>query len=216
MRLVKFNPQAFDQFLSGIGQKVQWRRSWACACVNPDSGAPDPKHQLCLGKGRLWDAPVATVTGIASQNVQLEWQNSGLYEAGDMVLSIPQVSPLWDAGQYDRILLLNSTDVFSQPFKRGAPNERLLFTPARITRCFWLSPSNPNEIIEGGLPVFDANGYPSWPNGGEPPPGTKYSLTGEKFDEYFVFLSLASDRNEHSGMRLPKRLTARKWDLFGR
>lgn len=214
---MKFNPARFDSFLTGIGQEVKWRRSYACACVSLDSGAPDPKHSLCQGKGRVWDAPIKTVTGIASQNVQLEWQNSGLYESGDMVLSIPQSSPLWDAGQYDRILLLNSTDVFSQPFTRGAPNERLLFTPARFTRCFWLHPQNQNQIVEGGLPVVDGSGHLSWPGGvGEPPPGTKYSLTGEKFDEYFVFLSLPSDRNEHSGMRLPKRVTARKWDLFGR
>lgn len=214
---MRFNAASFDSFLAGIGQKVQWRRSYACACVNPESGAPDPKHALCQGKGRLWNPPVETVTGIASQQVQIEWQNSGMYEAGDMVLSIPQASPLWDAGQFDRILLLNSTDVFSQPFTRGAPNERLLFKTARFTRCFWLHPQDRNQIVEGGLPVVDDNGNMTWPGGvGEPPPGMKYSLTGEKFDEYFVFLQLLTDRNQHSGMRLPKRVTVRKWDLFGR
>ncbi len=214
---MRFNAARFDSFLQNIGQQVDWRRSYACACVNPDSGAPDPKHALCQGKGRIWDPPVSTVTGIASQQVQLEWQNSGLYENGDMVLSIPQASPLWDAGQFDRILMRNSTDVFSQPLTRGAPNERLLFKPAKLVRCFWLHPQYPNQIVEGALPVVDANGNLSWPGGvGEPPPGTKYSLTGEKFDEYFIFLGLPSDRNQHGGMRLPKRVTARKWDLFGR
>lgn len=212
---MRFNPAAFDRHLLNIGQKVQWRRSYACACVNPATGQPDPKHALCSGKGRLWDPPVDTVTGIASQNVQVEWQNSGLFEAGDMVLSIPQASPMWDAGQFDRILLLNSTDVFSQPLTRGAPTERLLFTPASLTRCFWLHPQNRNQVVEGPLPVIDAEGRPTWASGG-PPPGVVYSLTGTKFDEYFVFLQLPSDRNQHSGMRLPRRITARRWDLFGR
>lgn len=132
-----------------------------------------------------------------------------------MVLSVPQSSPLWDAGQFDRILLLNSTDVFSQPLTRGAPTERLLFTPASLDRCFWLHPQDRNQVVEGPLPTMDAEGRPTFGPGG-PPPGVVYSLTGTKFDEYFVFLQLPSDRNQHSGMRLPRRITARKWDLFGR
>jgi len=215
---MRFNAAAFDRFLENIGQAVTWRHSYGCACVSPDSGAPDPKHALCQGKGRLWDPAVSTVVGVASQSVQLQWQNSGSYEAGDMVLTIPQSSPVWElGGQYDRILMLNSTDVFSMPLKRGSFKERLLFKPEKIARCFWLHPQNREVIVEGDLPTVDANGNLSWAPGAlEPPAGVTYSLTGTKFDEYFIFLELPSDRNEHSGMRLPKRVTARKWDLFGR
>lgn len=213
---MRFNPGAFDRFLTGIGQQVEWRRSYACACVIPTSGAPDPKHALCSGKGRLWDPPVPTVTGVASQSVTAEWMQSGQYETGDMVLSIPQVSPLWNAGQFDRVLMLNSTDVFSMPLTRGAPNERLLLKVQSIDRCFWLHPTT-RLVVEGGIPVVDADGNLSWPGGvGEPPPGMLYSLTGQKFDEYFIFGQYPSDRNQHSGMRLPRKLVARKWDLFGR
>lgn len=213
---MRFNPAAFDSFLGNIGQAVAWRRSYSCACVSPDSGNPDPKHALCSGKGRLWEPPVETVTGIASQQVQQQWMASGQYENGDMVLSVPQASPLWDAGAFDRILALNSTTVFSQPLKRGAPSERLLFQPAKLTRCFWLHPQDRNVIVEGNLPEVDASGNLSWSGGGEPPPGTSYSLTGEKNDEYFIFQDLASDRNQHQGMRLPRRVVARKWDLMNR
>lgn len=213
---MKFNASAFDSHLANIGQQVEWRRSYACACTNPATGQADPKHKLCNGKGRLWDAPKPTVVGVSSQKVQAEWQALGLYESGDMVLTVPQSSPLWDSGQFDRILLLNSTNIFSQPMVRGAPNERLLFRTRTILRCFWLGPAPAREIVEGVVPTIDANGVPSWPAGGEPPAGTQYSLTGEKYDEYFVFGAFPSDRNEHSGMRLPKRIVARKWDLFAR
>lgn len=214
---MQFNPAAFDTFLAGIGQQVEWRQAFTCACVNPSSGSPDPKHQLCSGKGRLWQPPVLTVTGIARQETLAEWKTSGLYENGDMVLSIPQASPLWNAGQFDRILMLNSTDVFSQPMTRGAPNERLLFRVQAFMRCFWLNPANRNEIVDGSLPVVDANGNLSWPGGvGAPPMGTVYSLTGTKYDEYFVFSSWPSDRNQHQGVRLPKRVVVRKWDLLAR
>ena len=214
---MQFNAAAFDRHLANIGQQIVWRRSYACACVNPASGNPDPKHALCAGKGRLWVAGVRDVIGIARQDTVAEWVQSGLYESGDMVLSIPQSSPMWDgAGPFDRVVMLNSDDVFSQPLVRGAPAERLLFVPARIDRVFWLSPADKNVIVEGSIPVCDANGVLSWPNGGAPPLGVSYSLTGLKQSEYFIFGRWPSDRNQHSGMRLPKRVIARKWDLFGK
>jgi len=213
---MRFNPAAFDRHLNNIGQKVQWRRSYACACVNPASGAPDPKHALCAGKGRIWDKPVDTVAGVARQETLAEWMKAGLWESGDMVLSIPQASALWDAGQFDRVTMLNATDVFSQPMVRGAPTEKFLFTPVKIDRVFWLHPQT-RDVVEGGIPVVGANGVPSWPGGvGEPPPGASYSITGTRYDEYYIFNSLPSDRNQHQGMKLPKRVICRKWDLFGR
>lgn len=212
---MRFNSSAFDRFLTDIGQKVEWRRSFSCACVNLASGQADPRHALCSGKGRIWEPPVPTVTGVASQKVQMQWAQMGQWEQGDMVLSIPQSSPLWNAGQYDRVTSMNSTDVFSQPMVRGAPTERLIFAVEAITRCFWLHPQT-RVIVEGGLPVVSPTGTLSWPNGGEPPPGMTYSLTGTKHSEYFIWGEMTSDRNQHSGMALPRRVVARKWDLFGR
>jgi hypothetical protein len=212
---MKFNAAAFDRHLANIGQDVLWRRSYACACVNPASGQPDPKHALCLGKGRLWDAPVRTVVGVSHQEVNAELAPMGLWESGDLSLSIPQYSGLWDAGQYDRVTMLNATTVFSQPLTRGAPSERLLFQPKIISRVFWLHPQT-RAVVEGGIPVVDNSGMLSWPGVGEPPAGTTYSITGEKFDEYFVWMAFPSDRNMHQGMRLPKKAVVRRFDLFSR
>jgi hypothetical protein len=167
-----------------------------------------------MGKGRLWDEPVETVTGVASQKIQQQWAQMGLYEMGDTVLSVPQASPLWEAGPFDRVLMLNSTDVFSMPLVRGAPSERLLFQPAAITRCFWLHPTT-RQVVEGGLPAV-VDGLPAWSGEGAPPAGVTYSLTGTRHPEYFVFTELSNDRNQHQGMRLPRRLVARKFDLFNR
>lgn len=214
---MRFNPRAFDRFIANIGQEVLWRRAYACACLNPHSGAPDPKHQLCLGKGRLWDEPVETVIGIASQDVSSELIAAGLWESGDMVMTIPQESPVWEfGGQFDRVVLRNSTDMFSQPMTRGSPSERLIFPVAAVSRVFWLHPQTRN-LVEGAVPTIGSDGRPTWPGGvGEPPPGTTYSISGEKFSEYYIYGQYPSDRNEHSGMRLPKRVTLRKFDLFGR
>lgn len=211
---MRLNPGAFNRHLAHMGQAVSWRAAYACACVNPDSGQPDPKHQLCRGKGWLWDAGVDTVTGISAQQVTAKAIAAGLFEVGDTVATIPENSVMYSAGRFDRVLLKNSTTKFSQPLKRGAPVERLLFTVAKLTRVFWLDAQK--QPVEGTLPQVDDSGNLSWPNGGAPPAGATYSLTGEKFDEYFVAGDLVSDRNHHGGARLPRKVTLRKWDLFGR
>lgn len=213
--MMQFDPGAFDDWLGNIGQQMEWRRSYVCPCVNPASGHPDPRHALCNGKGRIWNDSVRTVVGVASQKVQLQWAQMGLWEAGDTVLSIPQSSPMWGCGPFDRIVDVNSQDAFTMVLQRGAPTERLLFRPASLGRCFWLHPTT-RLPVDGGIPVVAADGTLSWAGVDEPPPGTSYSLTGTKFSEYFIFQELTSNRNQHQGMRLPKRVVARRWDLFGR
>ena len=212
---MRLNPAAFDAHLNNIGQTLEWRRSYACACVSPSSGAPDPKHALCMGKGRLWDPAVSTVAGVASQAVQVQWIQSGQFENGDLVVSVPQSSAMYNAGQFDRVVMKNSTDVFSMPLTRGAPSERILFPIHSINRVFWLHPTT-RLVVEGGIPDFDAGGHLVWREGGEPPAGMVYSVTGIKYTEYFVFQGLLSDRGEHKGARLPKKVVMRAWDLFGR
>ena len=214
---MRLNPAAFNSWIANIGQRLLWRRSYACACVNPASGAPDPKHALCAGKGRLWNDPLETVCGVAKQDVTPEMIAAGLFDSGDLQLTIPSSSPMWaGSGRFDRVVLLNSTDVFSQPFTHGAPTEKIIFPVALLERCFWLAPVT-RVVVEGSVPVVAANGTLSWPGGvGEPPPATTYSLTGIKYDEYYVLDQMPSDRNEHSGAKLPKRVVMRKYDLFGR
>ena len=213
---MRFNPSLFDRHLANIGQRVLWRQSFSCACVNPSSGQADPKHALCGGKGRIWNDPIATVAGVPSQATQAKWAAMGMYASGDLVLAIPQASPMWEAGHFDRITALDSTDAFSQPLVRGALSERLLFMPASITRVFWLDPVT-RLPVAGVIPTVGADGIPVWAGGlGAPVPGVTYSITGTKHTEYFLFDNFPSDRNQHSGMRLPKRVVARQWDLFSR
>lgn len=214
---MRLNPAHFNRHLNNIGQKLKWRRSYACACVNPASGQPDPKHSVCHGKGRIWDAGVTTVGGVAKQVVKPQMAGLGIWESGDMQLTVPESSPMWaDAGKYDRVLLLNSTDVFSLPLVRGGVNEKVIFTVQSVSRCFYLHPTT-KAIVDCDLPTVGADGVPVWVSGAnEPPPNAAYSLTGQKYDEYFVIDSMPSDRNEHQGARLPKLLQLRKWDLFGR
>lgn len=214
---MRFNAGKFDRFLGNIGQQVLWRRSWRCSCVSQTTGSPDPKCQLCSKKGIIWDGPVQTVCGVAGQKAQTEWAKFGQWENGDLVVTIPQDSPLWDAGQFDRVTMLNATDRFSLPLTRGAPNESLLrFSVVKIDRVFWKHPST-GDLVEGSIPTL-ANGVPTWDaeDDNQPMAGVTYSITGWGYFEYFIFRDLPSSRNMHSGMRLPKKVVLRRLDLLNR
>lgn len=211
---MRLNPGHFNRFLNNIGQQFLWRRAYACSCVDPHSGAPDTKCSFCVGKGRQWIEPVRASAASAGQKTQVSWAKMGLYEQGDMVMTVPENSPLWDAGQFDRVTMLNATDRFSQPMKRGAPTEKLLFTVKQVDRVFWINKAT-NTIVEGGIPTFDANGRPVWA-AGEPPPGMSYSISGTRLSEYFIYMDLPRNRNMHDGARLPKLTVLRRWDLMGR
>lgn len=212
---MRFNKQWFNRHLANIGQQMIWRKAYACSCVNPDSGAPDPKCGLCGKKGRIWVDGTETVCALAGQKTHAEWANTSMWEAGDVVVTIPENSPMWDAGQFDKVIMLNATDRFSLPLRRGGHGDNLsMYEVKSIERVFWKHPQT-GALVEGGIPELQPDGQLVWTDR-EPPPGTSYSITGWQFSAYFVWGDFPSNRNSHSGMRLPKRVVLRRWDLLGR
>lgn len=234
---MRLNPAAFNSHLNHIGQQFMWRKSFRCPCVNPNSGAAKPGCPVCSGKGSIWNPAVAAVAGMAGQKIQQRWQQMGQWQDGDAVVTIGSDSPMYEMGKYDRVLMLNSTDYFSLVLTHGGPQEKIHEPVEKIKRVFWLKPDG-SGIFEGGIPTVNADGtlawnntYPLYANGiyptdgsqvangttnGEPPIGVQYSITGTRFSEYFIWDQFPSDRNEHSGARLPKRVVLRRFDLFGR
>jgi hypothetical protein len=90
-----------------------------------------------------------------------------------------------------------------------------MFTVESIERVFWKQ-AGTQTTVDGGIPSVSDNGVLSWPGGGEPPPGTTYSITGRKRSEYFVYQDLPNNRNMHDGFRLPRTTILRRFDLLGR
>lgn len=210
---MRLNPQAFNRHLDHMGQVVSWRQAYACPCKNPHSGAADTKCPQCFGKGWLWTAALEGVVGVPNQKTQREWAQYGMWESGDMVVSIPENSPVYEIGQADRIVMLNATDRFSLTLTHGAQTERLIGMIEKVTRVFWLDAQK--NIVEGGIPAVADNGTLTW-SSGEPPAGKQYAINGTRFNEYFCWGPYPSDRNEHKGARLPRRVVLRKFDLWGR
>lgn len=209
---MELDPQAFNAFLDHIGQDFTWRKAHRCPCVNPHSGAAAPGCQICKGKSWFWENPVPATAGVPSQQIQMRWAMLGLYQDGDMVVSVPEDSPMYEMGQIDRVVALNNTDSLSLTLIRGDANERVYEPVASLTRAFWI---DGNSIVDGPIPSVGADGAVTWGAGG-PAMGTRYTLTGTRYSEFFCWGNFPGDRNQHHGARLPRRVILRRFDLFGR
>lgn len=207
------NPAKFNAHIRHMGQDVSWRKAYVCPCKSADSGASDPKCPNCAGKGQLWNAAAVGVVGVTGSKVQKEWAQFGNYESGDTVVTIGSDSPLYRMGQFDRVTLLNAPEEFSVALIHGANTERLIGKIVSVDRVFWLNEQK--AIVEGGTPTVDEDGRLAWATG-EPAVGAQFTISGVKLQEFFCWGQFPSNRNEHQGALLPKRVVLRKFDLWGR
>jgi hypothetical protein len=208
------SPARLNAHFRTMGQDFLWRKGYSCPCVTAASGAANPLCTNCDGKGVTWAAGVASRCGFSSQTEKQAMKDFGQFEVGDALLSIPSDDPAYAAGRWDRFRCATSTSPFSLNLRRGFA-DKLRFSVVDISRVFWLDGAF-NEV-EGGIPAVDAStGALTWTGGiGEPAAGSWFSITGERYDEFFVYMDLPNDRNIH-GLAQPRKLPCRLFDLFGR
>jgi hypothetical protein len=206
---VNFEPSEFNTLLNDMGQDVRWRRASACPCVSPSSGQPDPYCDHCAGKGRLWQGEVGARTGVAGGNVQKQWLNFGQYASGDIVVSVPEDSPLYDIGPFDRVLFLNRTEPFSQNVVKGV-NERINFPVVELEKVLYLQGG---QLVDAALPMINPDGSLDW-SGVEVPDGVTFAITGRRRAEYFCLPDTPWDRPHHAGARLPRKVVLRRFDML--
>jgi len=215
---MQLSPDRFNDLLSNIGQSILWRRAYLCPCRDAHSAAARQGCPVCAGIGMYWGSAQAAVVGLSGMQAQQQWAQFGAYENGDVVVTLPSDSPVYDLADHDRVVFTHSTIGFVQIFRRGIDDEPLPFPVQSIERLFWLDTDGQTEI-DGDIPISDENGYLRWPGAAphSPAPGQQYSLVGRKNTEYFVALSsMVQDRAHHHGARLPRKCVLRRWDLYGR
>jgi hypothetical protein len=206
-------PDIFNDSIEQAGQRMWWRQAYLCPCRNPDSGAASPTCPVCRKKGVFWGKPGEVTAAVAGQRVQRAWAQMGMYETGDVVLSVPGDSPLYNAHESDRVLLTDSTEPFQSVLTRTTTQESLGFGVESIDRVFWL---DANKSIVEGQPEIDSDGNVTWPNEPAPAAGVQYSLSGRKRPEYFIFGDIPGDRAHFGGLRLPRKMALRRFDLFAK
>ena len=212
----RLNPSRFNQVIRTLGQRVLWSKAYRCPCRSTSSGQPRAGCPVCTGKGVIWDNPIAAITGVAGMQVQRQWAAFAQWESGDVVLSVPSDSRLYEAGEFDRVRMIQSSEPFSSILFHDVL-DRLPFTIVDIDRVFWLQPPANSTIVNGTIPRIAADGTLEWLGVSDiaPPAAVQYNVTGRKRPEYYVFGSFPQDRAHSMGQRLPRRIVARKFDLFG-
>lgn len=208
------SPAVLNAHLRTMGQDFLWKKGYSCPCLvgASASGAANPECTNCDGKGVAWKPGVASRCGFSSQTEKKAIKDFGQFEVGDALLSIPSDDPAYAAGRWDRFRCATSTSPFSLNLRRGFA-DKIRFEVVDFSRVFWLDGSF-NEV-EGGIPTLDpATGVLTWASNA-PPAGTWFSITGDRYDEFFVYPDLPNDRNIH-GLLQPRKLPVRLFDLFRR
>lgn len=209
---MKLNPGAFNRFLRHIGQDMQWRRAFLCPCRNLNAGHAKPNCTVCKGKGTYWGDPVGGVAGLSGMQVQKQWFGFGLAELGDVVITIPSDTAMYQIGQFDRVVMSDSTQPFSLVMVRGGPAEYIPFKPVSVDYVTWIEDGG---LRQGGKPAAIENGIPRWLSDG-PAEGVVYTIAGRRHQEYFVYQDFPQERAHHHGEPLPRKVVLRKFDLYGR
>lgn len=199
-----------SRMLCDLGQDVTWRKSYACPCVDAQTGQIQADCPQCNGIGRLWDAPVSSVVGIASGNAMRRFERMEILDAGDAMVVLPYDQPIYAMGEFDRLSFTQKTEAFSMVVVAGIHN-RLRFEPKSIERVFWLVDDQP---VDGAIPAFDVDGNLTWNSGEEPPAGAVYSVSGRRYPEYYCYLALPWDRPNARGQPLPRKILVRRLDLL--
>ncbi len=204
------DPAEFNAHLNEIGQDVAWRRTYACPCVNPNSGQAKPTCPVCASKGRIWNPAVPCSLGVAGANAQKQWVQFGMNDSGDIVVSVPSDSPAYAIGMFDRVVFLNRTEPFSQNVTKGV-NEKIRFPVVAVDRVCWI---NGSALVDGPLPVVNPDGTLDW-TAAPVPDGVTFSISGRRQTEFFCYFEMPLDRPFHHGAKLPRRVVLRRFDLYG-
>lgn len=209
------NPNNFNRFLGKMGQSALWRPATACPCRNPHSGGADPACPACRGVGQVWCDPQCCTVALTGQKIQRAWAQFGMWEQGDLTVSLPSDSLAYGMGEFDRVTFTNSSEPFSIPLVRGREGP-LMFQVVTVNRAVMRQVAAANTpLVAIAAPAVATDGSLTWPEG-SPPIGTQYTLTGRKRPEYFCYGNFPQDRAHHHGLALPRVVVLRRFDLFGR
>lgn len=202
----------FNELLAGIGQRCEWRRSFACPCGSnaSGSGAADKTCPHCTGFGHLWEDPIESVVGKTGSDVRKKWAQFGQYDDGDTVVTIGSDQAAYGIAAFDRVLMLDQTEPFSMKLVPGV-NTRITFPILSVEKVLVIGADGSLKSL--GLPDVNQLGQLVWPTG---KPLTAYSITGRRPVEFYAWTNQPFDRPHELGEPLPRRIVLRRFDLYGR
>ena len=212
---MEFDVSLFNAQLGDMGQSVSWRVADMCPCRAEFSFAAEIGCLVCSGVGWTWGDAQASHVGLTGMKVARQFAAFGQWEQGDVAITIPSDQPAYTMGENDRVLFIGSSEPFRRVLTRG-DNETLEFDVVGVLEhCFWKDATT-GFAVATATPTVNDQRQIVWASGSGPPVGTQYSIRGRKVPEFYVFKEWPQDRAHFNGLRLPRRVTLRRFDLFGR
>ncbi|MDO8357313.1 MAG: hypothetical protein Q7U76_13060 [Nitrospirota bacterium] len=199
--------------LFSLGQTALWQQAQLCPCRNASTGGANVKDPVCGGTGYLWAAPIACSIAVEGMTTHREYAMTTECEKGDLVATLPSNSPAYQAGEYDRLTLTQSSIRLNHILVRGTNDKLRYRSPIAIAQVFGLV----NGVKTLLLPTADytLSGQTIVWNSPRLPVGSQYSVLYTANPEYFVYKELVMDR-PHGGRSLPRKVHLRLMELFGR
>lgn len=208
-----FNVDGLNNMLSSLGQTAQWQQARICPCRSSTSGGANVNDPVCGGTGYLWSNPIACKIALEAMNTGREYAMTAEWEKGDIVATLPSDSPAYQAGEYDRLTLTQSSLRINHILTRGVNDALRYRHPISIEEVFSVV-GGAKTILTPNLDFSLIGNAISW-NTNVIPVGTQYSITYTAHPEYFFYKELVMDR-PHGGRSLPRKVHLRLMELFGR
>lgn len=211
--MLGFNVDSLNNMLSNLGQTAQWQQAQLCPCRSASSGGADVKDPICGGTGYVWLDAMACKIAVEGMNTSREFGMTNEWEKGDLVATLPSDSAAYQAGEFDRLTLTQSSLRLNHILVRGNNDKLRYRSPIAIAQLF---------AIIGGVktvlaPTVDytLSGNTIVWNSSTLPVGERYSVIYTAHPEYYVYKELVMDR-PHGGKSLPRKVHLRLMELFGR
>ena len=206
-----FNVNQLDQMLNNLGQDATWELAEVCPCKSTRTGGANVTCQVCNGNGLVWNVAIQCRVALEAMSSQREFAMLGMWEKGDIMISLPTDSAAYGAGEWDRFTLLNSTLRIDQVLMKGT-NDTLKYSAIVSIESLWAIVAGMRTDFTQGI-HFTLNGNVITWLGTPIPIGTQYSVLYVTHPQYFCYRDLVMDR-QHGSQNLPRKVHARLMELF--
>jgi hypothetical protein len=233
MPTLQIHGDKFEIMIFRRGRLVRWQEATICSCWDNQSGNPSFSCKACRGVGYTYGtAPYdgqALVTSITSDK---EYQDSGAFQAGDAIMTVPRrypvklsngnidntlftANPMFDIGMYDLVTLLDdeykTSEVLTKGVeRRGVAADTLLnatITRIKQVRKVVSTTGVVTTYLQGTDFLLNGNVI-QWIGTNKPNVGENYSVVYFHRPIYRVFTTLPKPRHQ-DGQDLPRYVALR-------
>lgn len=222
-----FDVDDLAEFVSDMGQAVEWRKASTCPCIDRTTGGANPTDPVCGGKGYVWKAGENYTMLLVGYDASRMREQYGDMEHGDAVLTIPpfyfnKAKSPWqkitckaydELGEFDSIIAAEGTERYDHVAVKGGnevlPSQR----PVALQSVYDVA-TGAVRSWKVGSEVSLVGRTVTWAPTMGPAADVQYTVTFTARPEFIVVRSLTMLRQHQGGRALPRKVHLRKANLF--